>query len=240
MHKNLILLFLLLTSSLFAQDNQGLPWIKRSNLEGGITASSNGKMHTLSISGLQYMALGKESRKFKVGLGLRLNNSIGNEKLSYSTAPAKLTGDARNIDTVIFTSTQVNALNGFVAIRYDLTNQWGAEFNIDLAGMSFGGEKDGILYYRDGGTSKGATIGKPSLLNLLKVGDRDLGSLNSEFMLSYRKNAKFKFKAGVVFMFNEYSINPVYRYTASNGNILKTERYRTKQWMAALGVNYIF
>ncbi len=219
---------------------EGEPFIKRTTLEAGVTLATNGDLNNVSLNGMQYWGFGRKNRRFKVGAGLRLNNYLGNDNLDYITAPADLTGDEANIDSVSFTGTQVSALNAFIALRYDITERWGVEFNIDLAGFSFGGEKTGNLTYNDGEILP--TDATPTAGNLLLVGDNDLGNLNSEFLLTYRYKSNWRFKAGAMFNFNEYSLGVVpAAYTASNGTEIKeVQRYRSKNMTFGVGVNYVF
>ncbi len=246
MNLKTILLFLaMLPFVAFAQQNEndpteGEPFIKRTTTEAGLTFATSGTLHNLSLNGVQYWGFGTHNRKFKVGLGLRMNNYFGSEDLEYITAPADLTGDDAYIDSLALEGTQVSTLNLFLALRYDFTERWGAEFNIDMAGFSFGGEKEGVLTYDDGKTLP--TDGTPTAGNLLLIGDNDLGNLNSELLLTYRYKSNWRFKAGLMFNFNEYSLGVVpAAYNAADGTEIKEiQRYRTKNMTFGLGVNYAF
>ena len=246
MKKTILFLLMVMPVLTFAQTNasendptDGEPFVKRTTLEGGIMLSTNGDLTTVSLNGMQYWGLGRHNRKFKFGGGLRLNSNFGNDNLEYITAPGDLTGDEANIDTAYFEGTQVMAANLFLALRYDVTERWGAEFNIDLVGFSFGGEKDGTLEYNDGNklTDLQAT---PTAGNVLLIGDNDIGNLNSEFLITYRYKSNWRFKAGAVFQFNEYSLGRVPNYTNSKGKELEVQRYRSKNMTYGIGVNYVF
>lgn len=247
MKKTLLLFALMLPFMAFAQSadlaendpTAGEPFVKRTTVEGGITLSSNGDLTTISLNGMQYWGFGNKNRRFKVGAGIRLNSNFGNDNLEYITADGKLTGDEANLDTVYFEGTQVSAANLFVALRYDFTERFGLEFNIDVAGFSFGAEKEGTLYYNDG-AELNITDGTPSAGNVLLIGDNDIGNLNSEMMLSYRYKSNWRFKAGAVYQFNEYMLGTVPRYTNAKGTVLETQRYRAKNITFGVGVNYVF
>lgn len=245
-----ILLFCLGSSALFAQENKKSPYIKRTSTEGSTTLASEGKITSLSLGIVQYWGLGYKKRNAKIGLGARLTSSLGNKNLLYQTAPAILTSGKTgpgvffspqipaNIDTLSVKSTQVNALNLYLALRYDFAKKWGVEFNIDMIGISFGGNKDVTLTYGEKSNATRNTSAKPTLLNALLVSDNDLGSLNSEFMISYQYNKKLKLKAGAVFLFNEYTIEKPVLYTNSLGTVVSTDRYRAKSLQAGIGLNY--
>lgn len=242
--KTSLFLIFMLPFMAFAQEENdptvGEPFIKRTTVEGGISLSTNGELTAVSLNGTQYWGFGNKNRRFKVGAGLRLTSGFGNDNLQYITAPAELTADEATIDSLLLEGTQTNALNVFLALRYDFTERWGAEFNIDLAGFSFGGEKTGTLSYSDGFAL--ATDATPTAGNVLLVGDNDIGNLNSEFLLTYRYKSNWRFKAGAMFIFNEYSLGTVpAAYTASNGTeVVEVQRYRSKNMTFGLGVNYVF
>lgn len=244
MKKTSLFLLLMLPFMAFAQEQndptEGEPFIKRTTVEGGISLSSSGDLTAVSLNGTQYWGFGKKNRRFKVGAGLRLTSSFGSDNLEYITAPADLTLDVATVDSLLLEGTQTNALNLFLALRYDFTERWGAEFNIDLAGFSFGGEKEGTLTYNDGLSL--ATNGTPTAGNVLLIGDNDIGNLNSEFLLTYRYKSNWRFKAGAMFIFNEYSLGIVpAAYTASNGTeVVEIQRYRSKNMTFGVGVNYVF
>lgn len=246
MKKTILLLLMVLPFMAFGQTadqandpTEGEPFVKRTTLEGGIMLSSNGDLTTVSLNGMQYWGLGRHNRRFKIGAGIRLNSNFGNDNLEYITADGSLTGEEANLDTILFEGTQVMAANLFLALRYDVTERWGAEFNIDLAGFSFGGEKAGTLTYNDGNVLS-ITDGTPTAGNLLLIGDNDIGNLNSEFLLTYRYKSNWRFKAGAVFQFNEYSLGTVPNYTNAQGTELEIQRYRSKNMTFGLGVNYMF
>lgn len=235
----------------FSQSRK-IPFIARTSHEVGATLSSNGSASALGLTFNQYWGFGKKKKNFKVGVGARLSSSYGSNSLEYITAPARLTsgktGPAvffadqieKNIDTLSLGGTQVNSLNLYLALRYDFAKKWGVEFNIDMAGVSIGASKNAVLQYGDQTHSTRATTAKPSAGNLLLVSDNDLGSLNSELMVSYKIKHNLKLKVGVVFLFNEYKLDNPVTYTNSLGTKVDAETYRTKMYMFGVGVNYIF
>lgn len=248
--KRIILLVILTVP--FLGNAQKKHFIKQTTTEAGATFASNGATSALALSGIQYWAVGKKQQHFKFGLGVRLTSAFGNSSLEYITAPAKLTSGEtgpsvffadqipQNIDTVSLNSSQINSINIFLALRYDFKKKWGAEFNIDLAGVSFGGSKNAILQYGDQTSNTKTSTAKPTIGNALLISDNDLGSLNSEFMISYLYTSKLKLKAGVSFLFNEYTLSNPVSYTNSLGNVIDTDRYRTKAFMFAVGASYTF
>lgn len=157
-------------------------------------------------------------KKLVMGVGLRANGFFASDKY-FVTAPAKLVkGEAGpaalfndkipgNMDSVHFPNANVFALNILIHIRYAFSEKLKAGFNIDVIGASFGSSRDGSYINGNGpsGTSPLAVKGSPSSFNLLLVGENDLGSLNSEFFVTYDLNKKWAIKAGVQHIFMEFT-----------------------------------
>ncbi|MEZ5046937.1 MAG: hypothetical protein R2831_08090 [Chitinophagaceae bacterium] len=246
------ILFVLFAISSFQNYAQSNPFFKRTPLEGGLTLSSNGCMSAVGLDIHQYWGLGKKQRKMNIGLGIRLTSSFGSSNLNYITAPANLTSGktgpgvffsdqvVENIDTVFLNNTQVNAFNLFLALHYKAYKKWAVEFNIDLIGASFGGNKTATINYGDGIYGTKTTTAKPTSPNVLLISDNDKGSLNSEFMISYQLKDNIKLKAGPVFLFNEYTVENPVSYTNTKSTLINTDRYRKKAFMFGIGFNYVF
>lgn len=222
----------------------------RTHFEGGLTVSSDGSNHMISPSGVQYWGVGKKKQKFKFGIGARYTASIGDQSLEYITARAQLTSGQtgpgvffsdqipENIDTMSLNNTRIHLINVLLALRYDMDRRFGLEFNIDLAGLSFGARKTATLTYDDGKTHTSGAY--PTTGNLLLVSDNDLGSLNSEFMISYLHKNRMRFKIGPVFMFNEYELVSPVNYVNDAGTFVDAKRYRNKSLQLGVGFNYVF
>lgn len=251
MQKILLFTLVLLPVSIFSQTKK-VKFISRTTSESGIFLSSNGSLSASALSLNQYWGVGKRKKNFKFGLGARLTSSFGGSSLEYITAPAILTSgqtgpgvffadqQPKNIDTLSLNSTQINSLNAYLALRYDFAKKWGIEFNIDLAGISLGGSKSASLQYGDGTSNNKTSNAKPTFGNVLLISDNDLGSLNSEFLVSYKIKPKLKIKTGASFLFNEYTLSSPVKYINTAGTTIDTDRYRTKAFMFGLGINYIF
>lgn len=76
----------------------------------------------------------------------------------------------------------------------------------------------------------GLQSGRPTTLNLLLVGDNDIGSLNSNFSLRYLVHEKWQVQAGYQFLFTEFTTKAV----LANDN----DRFRRKSGLLMLGVQY--
>jgi len=228
------------------------PYLRQTTSELGAMLSTSGKLSAVSLSVNQYWGVGRKKQSFKIGLGGRLTSAFGSKDLLYMTAPAKLTSEKTgpavffadqvpsNIDTLKVESTQVNAVNLYLALRYDFKRKWGAEFNIDLAGFGFGGSKSSVLTYGENSDATRITTAKPSPRNALLISDNDIGSLSSELYLSYLYKMNLKLKVGASFLFNEYRVDNPVLYTTQRGTVVGTDRYRNKSLTASIGANYIF
>ncbi len=221
----------------------------RTTQEAGLTLSTDGSLSAVALNGVQYWGIGHHKQRFKIGLGGRLTSSYAKKQLEYITAAAELTSGKTgpavffadqipaNIDTMNMYGTQVNAVNLYLALRYDFWKKLGVEFNIDLVGLSFGGQKLARLTYDNGKVKN--SFAQPTVGNALLISDNDLGSLNSELMISYWHRKNVKFKAGFVFLFNEYDLYDPASYNNDNGKLIEAERFRHKSLQYGLGVIYV-
>ena len=75
--------------------------------------------------------------------------------------------------------------------------------------------------------------------NVLLISDNDIGSLNSEFMISYKIRPKIKLKAGASFLFNEYTVENPVNYINTLGTQVNADRYRTKLFMFGVGTSIL-
>lgn len=202
-----------------------------------VSAGSNAFMGT--IGGEKQFTLLKD--KLHINPGVRFNTFMGTD-LKYITAPAEYTADDKNVDTMTFAKSQVNFLNLFVRIEYDITKRIAIGFDIDLTGVSFGAEQKDVpltqgenhqqVNYLQPPTSPSA---EPTTLNALLVGDNDLGSLNSSFYASFDITDNFGVDAGLSFVFTEYTTSNEWQY----GEV-KNDRFRNKNAMGFVGVHYAF
>jgi len=232
-----------------------VPLIARTHHEFGSMLATNTSMTTLSVNRVQYWGVGRKLKHFKFGLGGRLTAAFGKNGNDYITAPAILTSGKtgpgvffadqinQNIDTLTLQRTTNFILNAYLALSYDFSSRWAAEFNIDLAGISFGPQTSGILYFKEGKSitpfagdvREIYTDARPSTYNVLLISDNDRGSLNSEFFVSYRVRKNAKIRVGASFLFNEYRVKSAVQYTNSIGTFVDTDRYRLKSLMFTAG-----
>lgn len=115
-------------------------------------------------------------------------------------------------------------------MQYQVSSRMSAGFNIDALGFSFGGSRNGN--YINGYTGKN-TQASPTAFNVLLISDNDRGSLNSEIFAKYKVNDKWGIKAGLQFLFTEYTTDTkVQQFPSEN------DRFRVKSFMFGLGVSY--
>lgn len=202
------------------------------NIGGGEFASA--------FSWVKFHGIGKK-QKFKIGYGLRLSNYFGADK-KYITAPASLTTGRtgalvifqdnieKNFDTLSLSSAQVNSLNASINLQYSFSPKFEIGFNIDAIGFSFGGKQAGVLQSTLTNPNKTAVSSTPTTFNALLISDNDLGSLNSEFYARYWVSPKFAIRAGLGFMFTEYTTDKKY--------VLDNDRYRYKSLMGLIAFTY--
>lgn len=109
-------------------------------------------------------------------------------------------------------STEAPSFSSFsVSIPLDLhlrvLEKLGLGFNIDLFGFTVGPELAGQNYISLPNNNETAAEVQPSNLNLLLGGAGDLGSLSSEFYLSYAVLKRLKIRAGFNYFFSEVQID---------------------------------
>jgi predicted porin len=184
--------------------------------------------------------LGKK-QKLIIGVGPRFTSAFSS-KQNTVTADTRLTTGSVSfgalfseqqpqfIDTITFNKAQINALNIFVNIGYQVTPKLAIGFNIDAIGLSFGAKQAGVYVEK----ANLPVTAKPTLLNLLLISDSDLGTLNSELYASYKINPKINLNAGLGFLFAEYTTDTKVQVT----NGISNDRFRNKGLGLMLGVKY--
>jgi len=193
-----------------------------------LALATSGNQSLGALSWVHFHSVTKKKR-FKIGYGIRFNVSNG-RNINFITAPANLTSNIKNIDTFYVSKYQNNFLNVSINLQYTIKEKFDIGFNIDAAGFSFGGKTKGkynAYQSTDNGTIQSAV---PTSLNLLLVGDNDIGSLNSELYFRYWFKPKWAIKAGASFAFTEY--------TTTNKLRLENDRWRNKSLMGMIGITF--
>lgn len=207
---------------------------------GDVTIGVGSFQGSFSFSYGHDWRLGKK-QKFGIGVGGRFTSYFGSNQY-HRTAPAKLTSGSTgpgvlfkdditaNIDSLLISSPQVNLLNAFINLSYEVSPKILVGFNIDAIGFSFGGSKQANYI---NGASGNVTQASPTAFNLLLVSENDLGSLNSELYMKYLVKERWSVKGGVQFLFTEYTtVTKIQQFPEPN------DRFRNKSLMLALGVSY--
>ncbi len=177
------------------------------------------------------------SKKIHVNPGLRVNVFNGSS-LDFITAPAEYTVNDSEVDTLFMPSVQSNFANLYVRLGYDITEKLSVSFDIDLVGVSFGSEQNDNVFkpgedLQSANTgSSSSVVANPTQINVLLVGDNDLGSLNSTFMITYNLTKRLGIDAGLTYVFTEYTTDLSIGY---DGN----DRFRNKSAMGYFGVSYL-
>lgn len=236
---SILLLITLFHINVFAQDETKSYFKKNNYFDAALSAGNS--QGSASLAWNHFHLIGKKG-KFKIGYGARFTTYAGKNK-EYITAPAKITSRQtgpqvlfsetyeESLDTVTFSSPQVNMLNLTINLEYNIYKTFDLGFNIDAAGLSFGGTRDGTLHSSNRPASLASEqSAKPTPYNLLLISDNDIGSLNSELYARYWFNNKWGVKAGASFLFTEYKTN--------NKLLLDNDRFRNKSLMFIVGVTY--
>jgi hypothetical protein len=184
------------------------------------------------------------NKKFKLGYGVRYNGYLGNDKY-YVTAPAYLTSGEKgppvlfieniqeNMDTFSVHNAQHNSINAAIYLAYDFSDKWDIGFNIDAAGITLGGSREGKMISSNRPSTSPETIAaKPTPYNVLLISDNDIGMLNSELYATYTINKRLSISAGLTFLFSEYTTTEEISYNDDN------DRFRYKSLMGMLSINF--
>ena len=172
-----------------------------------------------------------ESKKLRLGYGLRFSAFSGNQ-LNYITAPAKLTKEAATTDTLNIKSPLSMGISATVNIEYLLSPKLRLGFNIDVVGLGFGSAQNSEFVSDENVAAKYPTSvnATPTSLNLLLVGDNDIGQLKSEFYIGYSLSEKLLLRAGLDMTFSEYTTAQI---LAQNN-----DRFRYKAMLFFAGVSF--
>ena len=221
MRKITLLILVLVNANLFAQQKNNYV-----EVGGGIGSSSGSFGAALHKN----WALGKKD-KFVIGTGLRFTSFFGTN-VHFITAPADLTSDPKNIDSLLAPKPSLSSLNAMINLGYRLNKKIELGFNIDALGLSFG--PTGSPSFITNGKSN-VVSAKPTSTNILLVGDNDKGSLNSHFYAKYDVTDKFGLKLAYQFLFNELTTSTQVQ-TVPSAN----DRFRVKSSMVFIGITYGF
>jgi hypothetical protein len=194
---------------------------------GGSIGSSTG---SISASGFHNWGIGTK-KKFYVGTGVRFTSFFGSN-VNFTTAPANLTTDDKNIDTLTTANSGINSLNLTINLGYQITEKLEIGFNIDAIGFSFGSSHSST-YIRNGKQSSSTAVATST--NILLVGDNDKGSLNSHLHARYQLSEHLGLKVAYQYLFNELTTTTKIQTIPS-----ENDRFRAKSGMLYVGVNYNF
>ncbi|MEP7236747.1 MAG: hypothetical protein ABI685_02740 [Ferruginibacter sp.] len=220
--------------------------VRAVNQFADVTAGFGSSQVSGAASYVHTWKLGKR-KKAEAGFGLRYTGYFGSN-LYFKTAPAKLTSGKTgpgvlfadditpNIDSVLFSKAQVNALNLSINFGYNFTKRFSIGLNIDAIGFSFGKKQSGIYYGNNFATGVPVTA-KPTVFNLLLISDNDKGTLNSELFAKYKWNDSWGVKLAFQFLFAEYTTNTPVQTTPSGD---KNDRFRKKMAGVGVGITYNF
>lgn len=239
----MILSLLLLVNIAMAQT---MP-TKKTNRFIDLALTAGTSQGSVAFSYVHNWKIGKK-QKWEIGVGGRLTSYFGTKKEYVTAGPARLTRShaipfliffadqkPENWDTLNVQRPFTTAFNATVNIGYHFNKKWSAGFNIDLIGVTIGRTTNGIL--TSNGTTRNDSKVKPSAFNLLLTGDHDLGSLNSEFFISYKFSDNWSLRGVYQFYFSEYTTTRL-NQVASDGTVIN--RFRNKVNAFGMGISRHF
>jgi hypothetical protein len=209
-------------------------------------ALATGTNTSFSGSYVYNWVVGKKQH-WALGIGARATTAFGNN-IDFTTADAKLARTNTipflivfagqkivNWDTLVVKNAATTSINVTANIGYNFNKKWGAGFNIDLLGFTFGNKSKAVL--TTNGVATIESVAKPQSFNALLTGDLDYGSLNSEFFVKYAINKTWTIRGVYQFLFTEYKTTTI-KQTAPDGTLV--DRFRSKANNIGVGVSYNF
>ncbi len=168
-------------------------------MPGGARALEDGWTHDVDLSmgfgsGTVIAALSEVSAfgllggRLRLGAGPRLLGVFGGDGLAFSTADADLIAAGRT-QTLAVSGVRTGALNVALSVRVRIVAGLELGANIDVVGVGFGRTRP----VSSGGVQTDAA---PPTLNLLTVGRKDQGTLDSEFFVAWWFGERVAIRAG--------------------------------------------
>ncbi len=220
-----------------------------------VFADSKSAFDVSVSSGQLYTAAVAYQRIYDVGLigGLRLGwiaraTHASKDNSVYETAPANirrgksdwlsgLTASevSKNIDDLKVENTQATFAGIGYVLEYQATQSFCFGHSLDVFGFTYGPDSEATYTpnpERGSSTPVTRTRAKPTSRNILLLGDNDIGSLNSDFYVSYRITKDYSIRAGLAYTFVEYKTEQKFDF----GN----DRFRFKSSGLLVAVKYGF
>jgi hypothetical protein len=213
------LLFIRAAASLQAQAVQP-------GLEAGLSLAAGPRQAGLAVHGFKlYRPLPRYP--LFLGGGIRLSGYMAQDQY-FSSAPPSLADSPAASDSLLLPAAAVGALNAAIQITYQVSERFDIGFNIDVAGVTFGGPQSGT--HIDGSARQTATA-LPTRFNLLLIGARDFGTLNSVLYGTWQVNNTTSVRAGYQYFFAEYTTKtPVQQHPEPN------DRFRFKSGLLSIAM----
>jgi hypothetical protein len=212
-----------------AQEVVGTPTVSKveSNIDFALAFGANAYSTALGFNRTHGLL---KSHKLRIGYGVRLSSLFG-QNLNYTSAPPELSLEPTLVDTLLVASPITLGLNANIHLGYFITPKFQVGFNIDVIGLGFGATNRSTFISSDNnGQFAARQTARPTSMNVLLVGDKDIGQLKSEFVLAYRIKDQFLVRAGADFTFSEY--------TTLNELTNTNDRFRHKAMMGFVGISY--
>ncbi len=201
------------------------------NLGAGIY--TNGFAGAIAYSRLHPIAFKK---RFYIGYGVRFTSYFGRNG-DFVTAPADVSEgnffkpqNEEKLDTLFMPTAQTNSLNAAIFLMYKFSDKFSLGFNIDAIGFSFGKDQTSTFSSFSEDISETTSNASVTNFNVLLTGDYDIGSLNSEIYAHYDASEKIAIRAGINFIFSEYTTDQKFAFD--------NDRFRQKSLGLMLGIAY--
>jgi hypothetical protein len=177
---------------------------------------------TVTAALSEVSAFGLFEGRLRLGAGPRLLGAFGGDGLSFSTADADLIAAGR-IETLAVSGVRTGALNLALSARVRVWAGLELGANIDVVGVGFGRTRP----VSSGGVQTDAS---PPTLNLLALGRKDRGTLDSEFFVAWWFGERVAVRVGASHLVTEL----VTRTPLQDGN----DRFRRSSTQVFIAVTF--
>ncbi|KAB8032172.1 hypothetical protein [Fluviispira multicolorata] len=190
--------------------------------EKGISISygTDGQASAYSTFFYQDFKLNDPLDRIKLGYLIRFSNFSSNIDLFYTDSSSSEKSSANSIQ---IKSPNIYSLNGGFVGNIDFLSNLGFGFNLDLFGISFGGQKI---------VENSNVKANPAQYNLFLYNINDLGSLNSEFYIFYTHKEFILLRTGLSHYFSEYTTD------VALANNSKKFRRVSNLFFLSIGLNF--
>jgi hypothetical protein len=170
------------------------------------------------------LGIGRNRQRFSIGLGLRQYNFFAKNR-EYKTSDQKLIASLKNgPDSVYVNKVNSSLLSGYLAMQFHIKRGIDFGVNLDLGGITFGGNKDGYFHSYELTLTdpKKVTVGSYGYNSNSLLGRNGYGSTINEAYFQFSGGNIMRYRLGFNYFVNEIELNTP---QTGNGTRFRTDNY---------------